>query len=88
MAAIQHGSAIVTTQPLVDVPAFADGENLLLVPPGDPAALTAALRRLYESPETRARLQQGAKTLAHQFDWTEIARDTLAFYERCIGARA
>ncbi len=85
MAAIQHGCAIATTQPRVEIPAFADGENLLLIPPSDPAALADALRRLYESPETRAHLQRGAADLAHQFDWTEIARATVAFYEHALG---
>ncbi len=88
MAAIQHGCAIVTTQPRVEIPAFVDGENLLLVAPDDPAALATALRRLYESPETCVRLQQGAAELAHQFDWTEIGRDSINFYERTLGERS
>ncbi len=87
MAAIQHGCAIVTTQPAVTIPEF-NAANMVFVPPNNPAALTDALRRLYQSPDTRARLQQGAANLAQQFDWTEIARATVDFYQRCSGARA
>lgn len=38
-----------------------DGENGLLVPPGDPEALAAAIRRVLEEPGLRARLAAGAK---------------------------
>ncbi len=40
-----------------------DGENGLLVPPGDPAALAAAIRRFFAEPELRARLALGRGAL-------------------------
>jgi glycosyltransferase involved in cell wall biosynthesis len=86
MAAIQHGGAVITTQPAVPIPAFADGDNLSLVPALDAAALAEALRRLYESPDERARLRDGAAALARQFDWTEIGRATADFFARVTGA--
>lgn len=88
IAAIQHGCAVVTTQPAVPIPAFIDGENLRLVPPDDPSALADALRHLYESPEERARLRAGATALAHRFDWSEIARATADCFARVTGASA
>jgi glycosyltransferase involved in cell wall biosynthesis len=88
MAALQHGCAIVTTAPQAAVPAFREGENLCLVPPGDPAALAAALRRLHNTPDERARLQHGAAELATQFEWPQIARTTANFFARLLGARA
>ena len=87
MAALQHGSPVVTTTPAVPVPTFRDGENMRLVPPGDAAALAAALRHLYETPEERARLRMGAAALAQQFEWPQIARATADFFARVLGAR-
>jgi glycogen(starch) synthase len=37
-----------------------DGENGLLVPPRDPAALAAAIARFFGDPELRARLSEAA----------------------------
>ncbi len=88
IAALQHGCAIVTTQPTVSIRTFIDGENLRLIPPDDPTALADALRHLHESPDERARLQAGAAALAHQFDWSEIARATAEFLARVTGASA
>lgn len=88
MAAIEHGCALVTTTPQVNIPTFVDGDNMRLVPPNDANALAAALRDLHAAPETRARLQRGAVVLAQQFGWREIAAATLHFYTRVIGANA
>jgi glycosyltransferase involved in cell wall biosynthesis len=86
MAAISYGCAIVTTQPAVDIPSFRNGENMLLAPPGDSAALTGALRQLRESPDLRQRLRQGALALAPAFDWGQIARDYVTFFQRIVEA--
>ncbi|HVU10049.1 MAG TPA: hypothetical protein VHD90_02175, partial [Phototrophicaceae bacterium] len=62
--------------------------NLLLVPPHDEALLAAALHHLYQSPETRARLKQGAAQLAQTFAWPSIAQATVNLYATVLGARA
>ena len=49
-----------------------DGENGLLVPPGDPLALAAALRRLLDDPPLRARL---AASASPSVAW--LARDVI-----------
>lgn len=60
------GMALLST----DVGAIAeivrDGVTGLLVPPGDPAALESALRRLITDDDMRERLGHGAKTLVRQ----------------------
>lgn len=50
-------------------------ETGLLVPPGDPAALAAAIRRLATDPALWRRLAQAGRRRFHQdFSWTAIAR--------------
>jgi len=49
-----------------------DGENGLLVPPGDPAALAAAMRRLLDDPPLRARLAAAAGPSV-----TKLGRDVI-----------
>jgi glycosyltransferase involved in cell wall biosynthesis len=41
-----------------------DGENCLLAPPADPGALAAAVRRLRDDGELRARLRAGGERTA------------------------
>jgi glycosyltransferase involved in cell wall biosynthesis len=92
MAAIQYGCTIVTTQPTVNIPAFIDGKNLRFVPLnksrwGFDNGLYIRLRELYESLAQRKILQKGATQLAQQFTWSQIAADTIEFFQRIIGAR-
>jgi glycosyltransferase involved in cell wall biosynthesis len=52
-----------------------------LVPPGDPAALAAALRTLLADPGRRAGLAESARAAAAgPYSWAEAARRTLALY--------
>jgi glycosyltransferase involved in cell wall biosynthesis len=54
-----------------------------LVPPADPAALRAALVRLLADPQRRAALgAASAAAAAGPYGWDDIARRTLALYER------
>jgi glycosyltransferase involved in cell wall biosynthesis len=87
MAAVHYGCAIITTTPQVNIPAFVDGENMRLVPPGDPAALARALHDLRQQPEQAARLRQGAAALAGQFRWQAIAQSAADFFRRVIVQR-
>lgn len=90
LAALEHGLPIVTTTPRGqhDVPGWptlVDGENAMLVPPGDAGALAGAIERLACSPELRERLSAGARELAAFFDWGHIAQKHLELY-RGLGA--
>jgi len=80
MAVIAHGCATVTTVPTVSIPAFRDGENLSLVPPGNVTALTDALRELAENPAQSGRLRAGASELRRVFDWSHIAQANADFF--------
>lgn len=60
------------------------GEHALLVPPGDPEALAAALCRLRDDPALGARLGAQARTLAQaRYTWGARAAGILAFAQRC-----
>jgi glycosyltransferase involved in cell wall biosynthesis len=85
-AALAHGMAIVTTRPRTALPELADGENIVLAPPGDAAALAAAIRRLAADAALRQRIGAGARALAQQFGWGRIAADTLELYRKIIKA--
>lgn len=85
MAALRYDGVIITTTPRTAIPTFRDGENMLLFPPNDSAALTRQVRRLYDTPPLRVRLQEGARQLARQFDWTQIAQDYVEFFQHIIG---
>ena len=72
--AMAAGRPIVAT----DLPSsrefLRDGENALLVPPGDVEALAAALRRALEDRELAARLARTAFSEAPAYSWDARAR--------------
>jgi glycosyltransferase involved in cell wall biosynthesis len=80
MAALEHGMAIVSTPPSVPYPDLVDGETLLLAPPGDVDALTAACVRILSDSELRSRLGENARVLSRQFTWQSIAKRHLDSY--------
>jgi glycosyltransferase involved in cell wall biosynthesis len=63
------------------------GDAAMLVTPGDPEELCAALRSLHDSPALRAELSRAALArVAERFAWTAVARATVAEYRRAIAA--
>jgi glycosyltransferase involved in cell wall biosynthesis len=78
-ACLAHGRPIVTTLPAVDTPELQEGENLLMVPPGDVEALASGVMRLNADAGLRARLEAGARMLAGAFTWERIAARTADF---------
>jgi len=62
-----------------------DGENGLIVPPGQRAALTAAVRALVSDPELAARLgRQGRKTVEERFDFRRRTAAVEALYQSIL----
>ena len=82
MAALAHGRPVVTTEPAVELPELKPGENVYLVPPRDPLALSEAVIALWKDPVLAARLAAGAEALARNFRWDAIAQATAGFFER------
>jgi glycosyltransferase involved in cell wall biosynthesis len=74
MEAMASGLAVVTT-PVCGIPELVvDGENGLLVPPDDVAALVTALLRLHRDPALAARLgAAGRDAVLDQFDGDRLA---------------
>jgi glycosyltransferase involved in cell wall biosynthesis len=99
LAALAHGLAVVTTLPTTDDRAssasthrlssivhhpLSNGENALLVPPGDAPALAAAIERLANDTRLRTQLAAGGRVLAAQFGWDTIAAQHEQLYARLI----
>jgi glycogen(starch) synthase len=65
-----------------------DGETGLLVPPGDVAALAAALDRLVAETGLRARLAAGAGSRVQAYAWPHLAARVAAVYQAVRKRRA
>lgn len=65
------------------------GDAGVLVPPGDPEALAAAIRDLLADPERRRTLgAKGRERVLQEFQWERTARDVEAVYREAIGKNA
>jgi L-malate glycosyltransferase len=84
------GRAIVATRVGASAGVVQDGVNGLLVPPGDPTSLAAAVRRLVEDPELRVRLGAAARRRAEEdYSRQAMVRRFERFYEGLVaGGRA
>ncbi|GLW62433.1 glycosyl transferase family 1 [Actinomadura rubrobrunea] len=61
------------------------GDAAVLVEPGDDEELAAALRRLHDSPEERARLSEAALArVRERFAWRAVAQATVEHYRAAI----
>jgi glycosyltransferase involved in cell wall biosynthesis len=84
--AMAHGRPVVATAVggLRDL--VVDGETGVLVPPGDSAALRAALERLLGDPELRRRLGAAARARARsELSWERFLCATLEVYRDALG---
>lgn len=80
--AMAHGRPVVASAVGGLLDAVEDGVTGLLVPPGDTAALRAALERLLGDGELRARLGEAARARARErFSWEAATHETLMAYQ-------
>jgi glycosyltransferase involved in cell wall biosynthesis len=80
-----HGRAVVASAVggLRDL--VQDGETGLLVPPGDPKALRAAIDRLLGDEDLRRRLGLAAREhVTALCSWERVTDETLAAYEAAL----
>lgn len=87
LEALASGVPVVSTR-VGGVPFIVrHGHSALLVPPGDPAAMAAALGRLLGEPELAGRLTANGLEAVRQYDWAEVRERLLELYRQRILAR-
>lgn len=86
LEAMASGRPVVatTTGGIVDM--IADGENGLLVPPGDEHRLAEAIRRLLDDPELTARLAAGTRPSVLRFTASAVVERLEAVYAQVASA--
>ena len=84
MEAFAVGTPVVATEVGGLPEAITDGESGLLVPPRDPAALAAGLRRLIDEPGLREQLARGAARRASAFDAATATATVEGVYARLL----
>ncbi|MDQ7026438.1 MAG: glycosyltransferase [Anaerolineae bacterium] len=84
MAAIQHGCAIITTQPSHEDSPFSD-DTMYLVAPDNSTELANAIQSLCKNALLRTQLQAGVTQLKQLFDWQSITEKYETLFERLIG---
>src|SRR5437763_14926263 len=80
LEAMSRGLAVVATNVAGARDIIIDGENGVLVPPGDAAAMADAVTSLLADPERAASLAVHAAATARTYTWDRVARETAAFY--------
>jgi glycosyltransferase involved in cell wall biosynthesis len=86
--AMGYGKPVIASAAGGIVDIVQQGETGLLVDPGDPDALAAAIRRAMDEPDTMARLaSQGREFAARAFGWDEIVSRLSAAYHSAVAAR-
>jgi glycosyltransferase involved in cell wall biosynthesis len=85
---LAHGLAVVTTPVGAHAEVIESGKSGLLTPPGDVAALAAALARLIRDPGLRERLRAGArKRFVDHFDVRTYSARLVALHIRLLDER-
>ena len=85
LEAMASGLAVVSTRTVGVVDCLRDGDNGLLIEPGDVPALTGALARVLDDAPLRARLAANALAeVRATYSWPAIARQIVGEYARVL----
>lgn len=87
LEAMSAGLPVVATPVAGVVELVKHGENGLLVPPGDPAALADAVTQLLSDPHRRRSMgSEARRTIERKYSWDRTAQETLAVFRWAVGA--
>ena len=87
LEAMASGLPVVSTRTVGVVDCLRDGENGVLIEPGDIDALAAALAGVLDDADLRARLASAALAeVRATYSWPAIARQIVGEYERAVHA--
>jgi glycosyltransferase involved in cell wall biosynthesis len=78
------GVPVVATRVGGTTEAVQDGQNGLLVPPGDPAALADAVCRLLDAPALASRLGQAGRRSVERFSMSRMVESTSLLYQALL----
>ena len=84
LEAMACGKPVLSTEIPVVQEIIVDGEDGLLVPPGDPRRLAERILWALEHPEKATELGERARRRAREYSWDEIAARTERFYEYAL----
>ncbi|MHC2016472.1 glycosyltransferase family 4 protein [Methylobacterium sp. CM6247] len=88
LEAMAAGLAVVSTHAVGVSDCLRDGENGLLVQPGDVASLADALQRVIEDKSLRQRLAaDGLDECRRVYSWTAVGRQIMDIYAEVVGQR-
>jgi starch synthase len=88
LEAMACGAAVVASRVGGIPEVVADGQSGILVPPGDPVALAAALNALAGDPDRAAAMgRRGRERAVAEFSWASVAAQTAGLYSELAAAR-
>jgi polysaccharide biosynthesis protein PslF len=87
LAAMAHSLPVVTTLAERPDPLLLNGENVVMVQRDSPAAMAAAVERLWRDDALLQRVSAGARFLASRFEWANVAGQHMELYRDLARAR-
>ena len=84
MAALAHNKAIITTKPAIPIDSFKNRKNMVWPRESSAECLAEVTMHVLQDTSFRRTLENGAKKLALQYRWEDIAENTAQFFQTMI----
>jgi len=81
MAAVEHCRPIVTTRPTDRIDELQNGQNVVLVPPGNVLELAKTIRAIVNDQDLRETLRKNVADLKHHYSWEVIVKKHIELYQ-------